>query len=160
MRQIFKLINDIFQSERLLLDKYPFLNLKIKNIILKTLQMFINFDTYLVKKINYKDVIINPPSQINDNLLIYSLNDNEIQIEYTNPSSLKVSRILIISQNTTVILKQIYINELLDINHQNIPFTDVIIYDNLNSFSSLKMILDISVEHKIIFPDIYIIFMS
>jgi hypothetical protein len=160
MRQIFKLINDIFQSERLLLDKYPFLNLKIKNIILKTLQMFINFDTYLVKKINYKDVIINPPSQINDNLLIYSLNDNEIQIEYTNPSSLKVSRILIISQNTTVILKQIYINELLDINHQNIPFTDVIIYDNLNNFSSLKMILDISVEHKIIFPDIYIIFMS
>jgi len=158
MRSIFKLINDIFQSERLLLDKYPFLNLKTKNVILKTLQIFTNFETFLVKKVEFKDVIINPPIQINDNILFYSNTLNEVQIEYTNPSLLKIQKIFIISQNQDVVLKQIFINNNLDINKQNIPFSGLILYENLSNFLSLKMILDISVNHQLIFPDIYIIF--
>jgi len=158
MRSIFKLINDIFQSERLLLDKYPFLNLKTKNVIFKTLQIFTNFETFLVKKVEFKDVIINPPIQINDNILFYSNTLNEVQIEYTNPSLLKIQKIFIISQNQDVVLKQIFINNNLDINKQNIPFSGLILYENLSNFLSLKMILDISVNHQLIFPDIYIIF--
>jgi hypothetical protein len=158
MRSIFKLINDIFQSERLLLDKYPFLNLKTKNVILKTLQIFTNFETFLVKKVDFKDVIINLPIQINDNILFYPNTLSEVQIEYTNPSSLKVQKIFIISQNQDVILKQIFINNNLDINKQNISFSGLILYENLTNFFSLKMILDISVNHQLIFPDIYIIF--
>ena len=158
MRSIFKLISDIFQSEKLLLDKYPFLNLKTKNVILKTLQIFTNFETFLVKKVEFKDVIINPPLKIENDILIYTDTTNEIQIEYTNSFSLKVQKIFIISQNQDVVLKKIFINNNLDINKQNIPFSGLILYENLTNFLSLKMILDISANHQLIFPDIYIIF--
>ena len=161
MRSLFRLIKDIFRTERLFLDRYPFLNLRTKKEIDKILTILSHEEIYPIYKVNLGDVFITPVylKFINSNTIQYDNNVNEVIIEYRNNDTyLKTKNIIIISQNENLILKKLYINDIEIVEYTNVNFDFVFIDNFITEFRKLKLIIDISLnDYRLSFPLIYIV---
>ena len=127
MKNIFLLIKDIFQSERLLLDKYPVLNLKTKKELDKLLDEIINNMDSIFQKIKIEDCIIQP-------LYTFLDSDNKM-IFQTNGNSLNLAILInnLVSQNPKYIFLRIFENDIFDpstkikivVNHSYFIYDDI-----------------------------------
>jgi hypothetical protein len=106
MKNIFLLIKDIFQSERLLLDKYPILNLKTQKDLDNLLNEITQNVNVVFQKININDCTIQP--------LYIFLDSNDKMIFQTNgnPLTLSISFNNIVSNNPQCLLLRIFENDI------------------------------------------------
>ena len=84
IKSILKLIDDIFKTERLFLDRYPFLNLETKKQIDRIINEFDNKVNFLFQKIIFNDVVFEPIYTLYNKNKIYYKNINNIKISFSN----------------------------------------------------------------------------